>query len=82
MQIPRSAPVDLNATQARLGLTRAALARAMGVHYQTLTKWQRGEQRPPAVARQMARALEWLAERGTLNDFLDHVDERRKDDGT
>jgi DNA-binding transcriptional regulator YiaG len=57
-------PVDLVAAQETLGLTREALAQVMGVHRQTLAKWQRGEQKPPAVAVQMVRLLLWLHARG------------------
>ena len=58
---------NLTDVQQHLGLTRTELAAVLGVHYQTLTKWQRGEQKPPAVAVQMARLLCWLHARGLLS---------------
>lgn len=67
---------DFNAVQQKLGMTREALAKAMGVHRQTLAKWQRGEQKPPAVARQLARLLLWLHARGLLPAWLTHVNDR------
>lgn len=76
---------DLNAVQQQLGLTREALAKAMGVHRQTLAKWQReglpDGQRPPAVALTMARVLMWLHRRGLLGEWVDFMTMiRRKDD--
>lgn len=63
-------PLDLNVVQQQLGLSRVDFARALGVHYQTLTKWQRGEQKPPAVALQLARALLWMQDRELLSAWL------------
>ena len=61
---------DLNALQRDLGMTREALALAMGVHRQTLAKWQRGEQRAPAAACRLALALHWLHRHRLLAAFL------------
>lgn len=69
MLAPDPAP-DLNAIQLELGMTREALALAMGVHRQTLAKWQRGEQRPPAAAQRLALVLQWLHRRDLLAGFL------------
>jgi DNA-binding transcriptional regulator YiaG len=31
-------------------ISRAELAKALNIHYETLAKWERGEQKPPAIA--------------------------------
>ena len=66
-------PIDFSGVHDQLGLTKADTARAMGVHYQTFIKWQRGEQKPPAVAMQMARALLWVKARGWLDAWIRFV---------
>lgn len=35
-------PAELKATRARLGLSQPALARLLGVHPLTVSKWERG----------------------------------------
>ncbi len=32
-------------------ISRAELAKALNIHYETLAKWERGEQEPSAIAR-------------------------------
>ncbi|MCK7579295.1 MAG: helix-turn-helix transcriptional regulator [Chromatiales bacterium] len=64
-------PIDFNGLHDQLGLTKADTARAMGVHYQTFLKWQRGEQSAPAVAVQMARALLWMHSTGLLRAWIE-----------
>jgi DNA-binding transcriptional regulator YiaG len=58
---------DFNAAQQTMGLTRAEMAQAMGVHYETLAKWQRGAQHPPAAAVTLVNLLLWLHEGGQLD---------------
>ena len=43
-----------------LGLSIAEMARAMGVHRQTWTKWERGERQPDNAAIQLMQLLCWL----------------------
>lgn len=69
--------LDLNDAQQQLGLTRAEMARAMGVYYYTLAKWQNygtpGGQKPPAAAVTLARVLLWLHGRGLLPAWIDFM---------
>lgn len=62
--------IDFNAAQKQLGLNRADMARAMGVHYYTLAKWQRvghpDYQKPPAAAVTLVRLLLWVHKLGML----------------
>jgi len=44
----------------KLGLSIVEMARAMGVHRQTWTKWERGERQPDKAALQLMRLLCWL----------------------
>lgn len=58
-----------------LGLSIAEMARAMGVHRQTWTKWERDERQPDKAAAQLMRLLCWLHEhRGpTLAQWLKEI---------
>ena len=70
--------LDLNQVQAQLGLGKADFAKAMGVHYQTMVKWQRqglpDGRKHPDVADTMARLLLWLHGRGLLQEWTKIVD--------
>lgn len=60
-----------NTLEARheLGLSIAEMARALGIHRQTWIKWERGEQRPPAVAITAMRMLAFISLRGLLGEW-------------
>jgi len=64
----------MNAKEARqmLGLSQVDMARAMGVHYMTLRKWERGERKPDQAARRLMELLCWLHEhrRATLERWM------------
>lgn len=66
-------PSNLRSARKMLGLERhgglAKLAALLGVPYSTVTKWERGERKMPAVARQAVRMLLILHEHG-LTDRL------------
>jgi len=64
--------IDFGAAQHTLGLTRAEMARAMGVHYETLAKWQRNTQAPPAAAVTLVNLLLWLHDGGQLPRWMAH----------
>ncbi|MBK1719214.1 hypothetical protein CKO27_16460 [Thiocystis violacea] len=66
----RLTDLTFQTAQARLGLTRAELAAALGVDYDTLSKWERGERTPPAVAASHLRLLGWLHGKRLLNPWL------------
>jgi len=55
-------PTDIRITQARLGLTRAQLAHALGVSEHTVTSWLNGRRQPAAAT---AALLERLGEGDT-----------------
>ncbi len=44
----------------KLGLSRAEMARAMGVHRETWAKWERGEREPDSAAVRLMELLCWL----------------------
>lgn len=58
-----------------LGLSIEEMARAMGVHRQTLVKWERGERKPDNAAEQLMRLLLWLREERpkTLSQWLREI---------
>ena len=49
-----------------LGLSVTEMARVCGIHYMTWSKWEKGEQRPPAIARRLFDVLLWLQREGLL----------------
>lgn len=61
---------DFAAAQHTLGLTRAEMAQAMGVHYETLAKWQRGTQAPPSAAVTLVNLLLWLHDSGQFDRWM------------
>lgn len=58
-----------------LGLSIAEMARAMGVHRQTWTKWERDERQPDKAAAQLMDLLCWLHEhrRPALAQWLKEI---------
>jgi DNA-binding transcriptional regulator YiaG len=44
----------------KLGLSVEEMALAMGVHRQTLVKWERGEREPDNAAKRLMELLCWL----------------------
>ena len=54
-------PTALRATRRRLGLSQRALAEALGVHWNTIARWERG-QMPIQHPRILQLALERLAQ--------------------
>lgn len=40
-----------------LGLTQQKMADKCGIHLQTWVKWERGEQKPPAIAKTHVKSL-------------------------
>ena len=71
-------PTDLPSLRRSLGVTQAPLGAMLGVHEQTVSKWERGETAPPAYNEQQ---IEWLyhgagnigaAERAALKNMLRH----------
>lgn len=53
-------PDEVRAMRIELGLSQAALARALGVYWLTISKWETGAQQPPPY---LALALKYLAVR-------------------
>jgi len=47
-------------TRAELGLSQAEMARLMGVHVMTLSKWERGVRQPDKAAVRLMEVLLWL----------------------
>lgn len=47
-------------TRQKLGLSREAMAAAMGVHYETWAKWERGQRQPDKAAVKLMQWLCWL----------------------
>jgi DNA-binding XRE family transcriptional regulator len=63
-------------TRRMLGKNQAEMAEIVGVHRQTLGKWERGEQRIPAVARRLFRIVAILSDREMLEDVLAEIKNR------
>lgn len=53
-------PTDVERTRRELGLTQTELARLLGVHRVTVTRWETGIEKPPAM---LSLAMEALAAR-------------------
>jgi len=58
-----------------LGLNVTEMARVCGIHYMTWSKWEKGEQSPPAVARRMFRLLLWLQSHGLFEQAIRDLDD-------
>jgi DNA-binding transcriptional regulator YiaG len=65
---------DLEASRISVGLSISAMARALGIHRGTYDKWERGEQRPPAVALTAIEMLLFMHSRGELRDWVNRAD--------
>lgn len=53
------APEEISALRLKLGLTKAAFAREIGVYYMTIYRWESGKSVPKGLS---LRALEQLAQ--------------------
>jgi len=58
--------MEPKAVREALGLNITEMARVCGIHYMTWSKWEKGEQRPPAIARRLFDVLLWLQREGLL----------------
>lgn len=67
--------MDIKQKRQDIGLSRIKMAEAMGVHYDTLSKWERQEQKPPAAAVRLARLIGWLVAHGDLARALEDIAE-------
>ena len=50
-------PIEIKQARQQLGLSVNAMAQRLGIDRNTYGKWERGEQRAPAIA---ATAIRWL----------------------
>lgn len=57
-----------------LGMNQSEMARAMGVHRVTYTKWERGENRITASPATMIRMLLHMQSNGMLKSWLDTLE--------
>jgi DNA-binding transcriptional regulator YiaG len=74
-QNPRMEPKHVRET---LGLSVTEMARLCGIHYMTWSKWEKGEQSPPAIARRMFDLLLWLHGRGLIQQAIQGLDDTEK----
>ena len=70
--------MDPKAVRETLGLTVTEMSRVCGIHYMTWSKWEKGEQRPPAIARRMFDLLLWLRREGLLEEAVQGLDDAGK----
>lgn len=63
-------PDTIKEARCKLGLTPNEMAEAMGVHRQTLVKWERGERTPDNAALRLIQALQFMFEQGLLAEFV------------
>jgi DNA-binding transcriptional regulator YiaG len=61
---------DFKGARLKLGLTQQKMADLCGIHLQTWVKWERGEQKPPAIARQHVKTLLWLLSENLLEHYI------------
>ncbi|MBI3310409.1 MAG: helix-turn-helix domain-containing protein [Serratia liquefaciens] len=59
--------------QTLLGFSKAEMARALMVHYNTYDKWERGEQKPPAVVYASVNMLIFMKEKEVLSEWVTRV---------
>lgn len=57
-----------------LGMNQSEIARAMGVHRVTYTKWERGENRVTASPETSIRMLLYMQASGVLKGWLDTLE--------
>lgn len=57
-----------------LGMTQSDMARAMGVHRVTYTKWERGENAITAAPATVIRMLLHMQSKAVLNSWLDTLE--------
>jgi DNA-binding transcriptional regulator YiaG len=62
--------MEPKAVRETLGLNVTEMARICGIHYMTWSKWEKGKQSPPAVARRMLDLLLWLHEEGLFDKAM------------
>lgn len=64
-------PDEIKKARQSLGLTQSDMARAMGVHRVTYTKWERGESAITAAPATMIRMILHMQSKGVLSSWLD-----------
>lgn len=60
--------MDLKRLRRKLGLSQAALAKLVGAHAMTVSKWERGVARPADAQARLLRSMARAAERGVQLD--------------
>lgn len=63
-------PNEIKQARQSLGLNQSEMARAMGVHRVTYTKWERGEQAITAAPATEIDMLMYMRRCGVLDDWL------------
>ncbi|EPN6628404.1 TPA: helix-turn-helix domain-containing protein [Raoultella ornithinolytica] len=56
--------------QSKLGFSKAEMARALSVHYNTYDKWERGEQKPQAAVYTAVDMLLFMYAKGILTEWM------------
>jgi transcriptional regulator with XRE-family HTH domain len=64
-----------------LGLNVTEMARLCGIHYMTWSKWEKGKQNPPAVAKRLFELLLWLHAEGLLERAGRDLEDSREQEG-
>ena len=70
--------MEPKAAREALGLNITEMSHLCGIHYMTWSKWERGAQRPPAIARRLFDVLLWLQREGLLEQAVRDLGDARK----
>ena len=68
-------PMEPKEVRETLRFSVTGMARICGIHYMTWSKWEKGKQSPPAIARRMFDLLLWLNRQGLFEQVMRDLEE-------
>ena len=54
------------------------MAQICGIHDMTCSKWEKGKQSPPAIAKRLFQLALWLRREGLLEQAIQELDEKQR----